>query len=220
MDSVILGSFLAVTIGVAFITFLLTRGGGQKDSNSHFLAGRGLTGGLVAGSLMLTNLSTEQLVGINGVAFKEGMVMMAWETLAAIALVILALGFLPRYLKSGVTTIPEFLESRFDPQIRTLTSILFLSGYVLILLPIILYSGAIGLNAIFDFKSLFGGNEALGFWVAVWAIGIVGFIYAYFGGMKAIAVSDSLNGVGLFLGESSFQFLVSLRLEAEIYSKV
>ena len=121
----------------------------NKIADGYFLGGRSLTGGVIAGSLMLTNLSTEQLIGLNGVSFAEGLVAIAWETLASISLVLLALFFLPRYLKSGLTTIPEFLENRFDRTTRTMTTCLFLLGYVFILLPIVLYSGSLGLISIF-----------------------------------------------------------------------
>ena len=96
---------------------------------------------------MLTNLSTEQIVGLNGAAFKEGILVMAWETLAAIAMVVTAFFLLPRYLKGGITTVPQFLERRYDKTTRTIASGLFLTGYAVILLPIVLYSGALAINS-------------------------------------------------------------------------
>ena len=75
----------------------------------------------IAGSLLLTNLSTEQLVGLNGAAFTDGVAVMAWEVIAAAALVLMALYFLPKYLRSGIATIPEFLEKRFNGTTRSLT---------------------------------------------------------------------------------------------------
>ena len=90
-------SFAVFTGLVAFLTWRLTRGKGTSDSSTgYFLAGRALTGGYIAGSLMLTNLSTEQLVGLNGAAFKDGICVMAWEVVAALSLVLMALWFLPR----------------------------------------------------------------------------------------------------------------------------
>ena len=82
---------------------------------------------MIAASLLLTNLSTEQLVGLNGSAFNEGILVMAWETLAAIAMVVTAAILLPRYLKGGLTTVPQFLE-RYDTATKSITSGLFLSG--------------------------------------------------------------------------------------------
>lgn len=102
-----IASFLGFTLLVALIAWLATRKN-VKSSDGYFLGGRSLTGPVIAGSLLLTNLSTEQIVGLNGAAFEEGVVVMAWETLAAIAMVITAMFFLPRYLKGGITTVPQF----------------------------------------------------------------------------------------------------------------
>lgn len=79
-------SFLGFTILVAVIAYMATRSTDEQSSDGYFLGGRSLTaGGVIAGSLLLTNLSTEQIVGLNGSAYKDGLSVMAWETLAAIA---------------------------------------------------------------------------------------------------------------------------------------
>ena len=125
---------------------------------------------------------------------------MAWETLAGIAMVITAVILLPRYLKGGLTTIPQFLERRYDTATKSITSGLFLSGYVVVLLPIVLYSGAIALIGMFDLTTLFGLSDTSTLILTVWAIGIIGSIYAIFGGLKAVAVSDTVNAIGLLIG--------------------
>jgi len=107
-------SFISFTVLVAVIAYLATRSTNENTSDGYFLAGRSLTAGVIAGSLLLTNLSTEQLVGLNGSAYRDGLSVMAWETLAAIAMVVTAVFLLPRYLKSGLTTVPQFLADRFD----------------------------------------------------------------------------------------------------------
>lgn len=198
--SITVGSFLLFTGLVALITWIKTRHDQTQTSDGYFLAGRSLTGPVIAGSLMLTNLSTEQLVGLNGVSFKEGFVCMAWETLASVALVLLAIVFLPRYLRGGLTTIPQFLEDRYDKTTRTMTNLLFLSGYLVILLPTILYSGAVAISGIFDVPGLFGVDYVTSIWLSVWGIGLIGSAYAIFGGLRTVAVSDSLNGIGLLIG--------------------
>ena len=132
-------SFLAFTLMVAVIAWLKTRKDDQSVGSNYFLAGRSLPWFVVAGSLMLTNLSTEQLVGLNGGAFKDGLAVMAWEVIAGASLVVLALFFLPRYLKSGIATVPQFLEERYGPNIRALTTFLFIVAYMLILLPFVLF---------------------------------------------------------------------------------
>ena len=193
-------SFVGFTALVAIISYYATRKTDEASSDGYFLGGRSLTAGVIAGSLLLTNLSTEQLVGLNGSAYSEGILVMAWETLAAIAMVATALYLLPRYLKSGLTTIPQFLSERFDVTTKTLTSALFLTGYVVVLLPTILYSGSLAISAMFDVPELLGVSEKVALWVCIWGIGVVGSIYAVFGGLKAVAVSDSINAIGLLLG--------------------
>lgn len=124
---------------------------------------------------------------------------MAWEVTAAVATIAMALIFLPRYLASAFTTLPEFLAERFDPDVRRLSVILFMLGYGLVTIPSILYSGSIAVIRLFDIPGLFGISafEALVFTVLV--IGLVGALYAVLGGLKAVAVSDTLNGVGLLI---------------------
>ena len=200
METSVIISFFGFTAAVAFISWWKTRHDRHNTMDDYFMGGRSLTAGVIAGSLMLTNLSTEQLIGLNGVAFAEGFVAMAWETLAAITLVVLALFYLPRYLSRALTTIPEFLEQRYDRGTRTMVNVLFLSGYVTILLPVVLYSGAVGISGIFGVEEMLGVSEAQAIWICVWSIGVVGSIYAVFGGLKAVAVSDTINGIGLLVG--------------------
>lgn len=193
-------SFLGFTLLVGVIAWWSTRNTDENSSDGYFLGGRSLTAGVIAGSLLLTNLSTEQIVGLNGQAYTEGILVMAWETLAAISMVVTALFLLPRYLKGGLTTVPQFLSRRYDVTTKTIASALFLSGYVVVLLPIVLYSGAVAFSAMFDLPTLLGISKTASLWLCVWSIGIIGSIYAIFGGLKAVAVSDTVNAVGLLIG--------------------
>ena len=193
-------TFVAFTALVAIISYLKTRSTKEFTSDGYFLGGRSLTAGVIAGSLLLTNLSTEQIVGLNGSAYQSGLSVMVWETLAAIAMLVTAMFLLPRYLKDGLTTVPGFLAKRFDVTTKTLTSVLFLTGYVVVLLPVILYSGSLAISGMFDVPELLGVTHTQSIWICVWGIGIVGSIYAVFGGLKAVAISDAINAIGLLLG--------------------
>ena len=193
-------SFVGFTSLVAVIAYFATKNTDESTSDGYFLAGRSLTAGVIAGSLLLTNLSTEQIVGLNGSAYKDGLSVMAWETLAAITMVLTAIFLLPRYLKGGLTTVPQFLEKRFDVATKTITSGLFLTGYVVVLLPVILYSGSVAISGMFDIPSLLNVSETTALYICVWGIGIIGSFYAIFGGLKAVAVSDSINAIGLLIG--------------------
>ncbi|CAN5233207.1 solute:sodium symporter family transporter [soil metagenome] len=193
-------SFILFTAAVAIITYFLTRRTIHDTSEGFFLAGRSLGPVVIAGSILLTNLSTEQLVGLNGAAFADGILVTAWETLAGVSMAVLALVFLPRYLKSGLTTTPQFLEERFSPGTRLLGEGLFLTGYVVILLPIVLASGALFMSEVFGVRVLVGDSKEAAVWTTVWAIGIIGSAYAILGGLRGVAVSDTLNGIGLVIG--------------------
>ncbi|MCC4213496.1 solute:sodium symporter family transporter [Leeuwenhoekiella parthenopeia] len=193
-------SFLAFTILVAVISWWAVRNSDESTSDGYFLGGRSLTAGVIAGSLLLTNLSTEQIVGLNGSAYKDGLSVMAWETLAALAIVVTAIFLLPRYLKGGLTTVPQFLAERFDTSTKTITSAFFLTGYVVVLLPVILYSGSVAVSGMFNIPERLGVSDMTALVICIWGIGIIGSIYAVFGGLKAVAVSDSINAVGLIIG--------------------
>lgn len=207
MNIVTVGSFIFFTVLVAYISYRFTRDENLETSEGYFLGGRSLTGWVIAGSLLLTNLSTEQLVGLNADGYSFNMSAMGWEVGSSIALVLVALFLLPRYLKGGITTIPDFLESRFDSGTKQIVTILFLFGYVLNLLPPILYSGATALSSIFNVQGMFGVSSTTALWITVWGIGIIGSIYAIFGGLKAVAVSDTVNGIGLLIGGLMIPFL-------------
>jgi solute:Na+ symporter, SSS family len=208
MDLITIVSFVFFTALVGFLTWLLTRGEDVETNTGFFLAGRSLTFPVIAGSLLLTNLSAEQLVGLNGDAFANGFCVMVWEVVAVIALVFMAWFFLPRFLKSGVATVPEYLEIRFDRGTQVITNLIFLIAYAVILLPIILYTGATGMVGIMGMPTFLGeGLPSLGLsgyqlylWIMVWGVGLIGAVYALFGGMKSVAVSDTLNGIGLLTG--------------------
>jgi len=194
-------SFLAFTGLVGLITWIITRKDDHESSTGFFLAGRSLTFPLIAGSLLLTNLSTEQMVGLNGAAFTDGLCVMVWEVVAVIGLVAMALFFLPRFLKSGIATLPQYLEIRYDHKTRVITSMVFLIAYAVILLPIILYTGATGLIGMLNLKVLLGiESHTTALWIIVWGVGIIGSLYALFGGLRTVAISDTLNGIGLLVG--------------------
>jgi SSS family solute:Na+ symporter len=201
MHILTMASFVFFMALVGLLTWIFTRKDDHSSSSGYFLGGRSLTFPLIAGSLLLTNLSTEQMVGLNGAAFTDGLCVMVWEVVAVIALVAMALFFLPRFLRSGVATVPQYLEIRFDHQTRVITNLIFLVAYVAILLPIILYTGATCMIGILDVQGMLGiESPTTTLWLIVWGVGIIGSIYALFGGLRTVAVSDTLNGIGLLIG--------------------
>ena len=170
-----------------------------SSSGGFFLGGRGLTGGFIAGALILTNLSAEQLIGLNGQGYQNNLSSMGWEVTAGFSVIILATILLPKYLGGAFTTLPEFINNRFDKQTRLLIVLLFMVGYGFITIPSVLYSGSLAVLQIFDIPHMFHITYEQSIWVIVWVIGISGMLYAILGGLKAIAISDTLNGIGLLI---------------------
>ena len=207
MNTISIVSFIIATASVAIFTYIIVSRMKKSDSatEEYFTGGRALSWPIVAGSLLLTNLSTEQLVGLNGDVFGDkALVGIAWEALAAFAMIATALLFLPTYLASGFTTTPAFLEKRFDKMTRSMVSGLFLFGYVTVLLPVVLYTGSLALITMFDLD--------ISIWLVAAAIGVLGSSYAIFGGLKSVAVSDTLNGIGLLIGGLAIPALALVKL--------
>ena len=182
--------FALVVLGVAALTWWKCRSAQRRavdDSREYFLASRGLTWLYVAGSITITNLGTEQLVGMNG----NQMLLLAWWELAGVVgLLILALVFVPIYYRNNCTTTTQLLEARYnDRSIRTLISALFLFGYLFISMPSALYTGSLFLQTVFGVKLpllLLGAG-----------IAVIGGGYGLIGGLRAIAVSETFSGIGL-----------------------
>ncbi|WP_297795430.1 solute:sodium symporter family transporter [uncultured Eudoraea sp.] len=192
-------TFILFTGFVALYATWKLRRDKLSTKDGYFLGGRSLTGVVIAGSLLLTNISTEHLVGMNGSAYKNGAIIVAWEVTSALALVIAALYFAPRYLKMGLTTIPEFLEKRFDGLTRTIVALLLIISFVATLLPIVLYTGALNIEEIFEISDLLNVSQKEGIWITILVVGGIGAIYAIFGGLKMVAYTDTINGFGLLV---------------------
>ena len=192
--------FIAITLAIAAATIWYCRGArhGENGEQEYFLAGGSLKWYFVAGSITLTNLSTDQLVGMNG----NQMALLAWWELAAVVgLIILCFVFIPIYYKYNCTTTTELLEKRFgNPHIRALISILFLLGNVFIFLPAILYGGSQFMISMFGLSTspvMVPGFGAIDPMIFVFSIvfATIGAAYAIFGGLRAVAVSDTFSGV-------------------------
>ncbi len=196
----VLFSFVLFTALVALITVLKTRGDNLSSNDGYFLGGRSLTAPIIAGSLLLTNLNASSFVGMSANAYTSNMSVMGYEVCSGIVLVLVALFLLPRYLKQGITTIPEFIENRFDRSTKQFVTWLFLISYFVNMLPVTLYSGAIAMEQLFGIEEIFGLSHIAAVWLMVVIIGVIGSIYAISGGLKAVAISDTLNGIALVIG--------------------
>jgi SSS family solute:Na+ symporter len=191
------GVFLGFIVIVITVGVLKSRH--ETDSESYFLAGRGLSWWLIGFSLIAANISTEQFVGMSGSAADYiGLAIASYEWMAAITLVVVAFFFLPKFLRSGIYTIPEFLEYRYNALSRTLMSVFTMFIYVFVTIAAVIYSGALTVDTIFGGQSFLGMD--VGLVTASWAIGILAAIYVASGGLKACAWADLLQGSALIVG--------------------
>lgn len=178
---------LGLTALIGLATWFTTRrdrhDGSQKDV---YLAGGKLNWLFVAGAITLTNLSTDQLVGMNG---NQMLLLAWWEISGFVGLLILAFVFVPIYYRAGVTTVTELLEQRYGGGgIRTLVSALFLFGMILIYLPAGLYSGALFLKT---------AGIDLPLLVLAGFLGVIAAAYTIAGGLRAVAVMETYSGIGV-----------------------
>ncbi|NGP88873.1 sodium:solute symporter [Fodinibius halophilus] len=190
-----------VTIGVYFlIVFAIAwwashRERSQNESTDYFLAGRDVGWFVVGASLFASNIGSEHLIGLAGSGFAEGVPVAQYEILAGIALLMLGWIFVPFYLKSNVSTMPEFLERRYDTKSRMYLSVVSIIGYVLTKISVTIYAGGIVFEAI-----------GVDFWVGAFILVVVTGIYTIFGGLKAVVYTDLVQMFVLLGGALAVTF--------------
>jgi len=178
--------FFLIVVGVS-----MYKSRKEKTSEDFFLASRGLIWPLIGLSLIAANISTEHFVGMSGQGASDvGLAVASYEWMAAITLVFVAFFFLPKFLRSGIFTIPEFLEYRYNPAARSIMALYMMFIYVGVTISAVIYSGALTLFTIFDIDMI----------AAVWIIGGIAALYTTWGGLKAVAWADLFLGATLILG--------------------
>ena len=190
---------ILVIFFICVITVGLLKSRKEKTSEDYFLAGRGLKWWLIGFSLIAANISAEQFVGMSGQAAMKsiGLAVASYEWIAAITLIVVAFFFLPKFLKSGIFTIPEYLEYRFNHQSRLVMSLLMVIIYMGVTITTVIYLGAKTLNPLFK-------EELMGIPINIttlsWFVGILAGIYVAAGGLKACAWADLIQGSALIVG--------------------
>ncbi len=193
VDITTFGLFIALVI---FISLFKSRK--VDDSEGYFLAGRGLSWWLIGFSLIAANISTEQFVGMSGQAANYvGLAIASYEWMAAITLVVVAFLFLPKFLSTGIYTIPEFLQYRYNELSRTIMAGFTMIIYVFVTIAAVIYSGALMADTLFPSVNVTSG---------AWIIGIIAAVYVVSGGLKACAWADLLQGSALILGGGIITF--------------
>jgi SSS family solute:Na+ symporter len=176
---------------------------GDKGATDYFLAGRGLTWWLVGFSLIAANISTEQFVGMSGASANWlGMAIASYEWMAAVTLMVVAFWFLPRFLKAGLYTIPEFLEYRFDGVARLAMAIPAIVTLVFVTTSSVIFSGAKFVSEYYNTVPVLNSLTAM-----CWLIALFAAVYVFIGGLKACAWTDLIWGAALIVGGAIVMFL-------------
>lgn len=200
MNTVSIVTFVFISLSVGTISWYKTRKQKLDSASSFFFANRNLGFMVVGGALFFTNMSASQFIGENESVFNNNMTVMAWGMTSVFALLMVSEFIMPIYLKSGVSTTPDFLGERYDASTKRWVSIIFLISYLFNMLPSVLYSGAVAFNGLFGFSEIFNLDYWDTIWILVWVIGAIGCIYSVLGGIRAVAISDVVLGACMFVG--------------------
>ena len=185
LDTLVFGIYLLV---VASVGILASRK--KEESDDYFLASRNLTWWIIGGSMIAANISTHHFIGMSGRGYEIGLAIASFEWIAAIALVLYGKFFLPYYIKTRITTMPEFLERRFSDKVRLAYAIISLIGYIVIELAVVLYTGSLAIHEVFGLPLAWG----------LVILCVIGGGYTIYGGFKAVAYTDIIQVTVLILG--------------------
>lgn len=200
MNTGVIISFFLFTLLPAGIAVYKTRKQKKNTSVDFFLGSRSLGFWMIGSSLLLTNLSANQFIGENEFVYTTNMSVMAWGMSSVLAMLLVAEFLMPVYLKIGAITTVDFLEKRFDSQTKKMVSVVFLLSYLVNLVPAVLYGSAVAINGIFHIDAHFGLSYFSAIRLLVLLVGAVGGMYVLLGGLKAITVSDVVQGAGMLAG--------------------
>lgn len=201
LDFAIVGAYFALILGVGLWVSRPKRGE-EKTATDYFLAGNGLSWWVIGASLIASNISAEQFIGMSGSGFAIGMGIASYEFMAAITLIIVAVFFMPIFLKMRIYTMPEFLAKRYDNRVKTTMAVFWLLVFVFVNLSSILYLGALTIKNV-----MFHGDDIVLFGRAVdplilgiLLLGAFSAAYSVYGGLKSVAVTDVIQVVFLIGG--------------------
>ncbi|WP_299756534.1 sodium/sugar symporter [uncultured Pontibacter sp.] len=164
--------------------------GHVKNSTDYFLASKSLPWWAIGASLIASNISAEQFIGMSGSGFAIGLGIASYEFMAAATLILVAKFFLPIYIKEGIFTMPQFLKLRYDDRIRTSLAIFWIMLYIFVNLTTVLYLSALALSVVLGISTT----------AAIVGLAVVAVSYSIYGGLKAVAWTDVIQVVFLILG--------------------
>ena len=192
LDWIVIGLFCLALVGI--IVWVMSQK--QDDSKDYFLGGRDATWIAIGASIFASNIGSEHLIGLAGAGASSGMAMAHWE-IQGWMILILGWVFVPFYSRSMVYTMPEFLERRYNPQSRTILSLISLISYVLTKVAVTVYAGGLVFQQVFGIDTLWGIDF---FWIAAIGLVVITALYTIFGGMKSVLYTSVLQTPILLLG--------------------
>ncbi len=188
LDFIVIGGYFALVFGIAWFVTVKEKSG--ADSSSYFLGGRNLGWFAIGASLFASNIGSEHLIGLSGAGARGAFPEAQFEILAALILLLLGWVFVPFYIKSGVFTMPEFLEKRYNTGARNYLSLISIISYVLTKISFTIFAGAL------VFEVLLG----IPFWTGAIITVIATGLYTVFGGLKAVIYTDMVQSIIFILG--------------------
>ena len=190
VDTVVVIAYAVGIFGVAQWVSRDKAGAGPKDTTAYFLASKTLPWWAIGASLIAANISAEQIVGMAGSGYAIGLAIASYEWMAAATLLIVGKWFLPIFLRNDITTMPQFLERRYGPSIRTLMAVFWLALYVFVNLTSIIWLGSIAVNQVAGVDQTY----------ALFGLGLFALLYQLRGGLKAVALTDIVQVTLLVAG--------------------
>jgi len=194
LDLIIIVGYFLLVLGIGIWIGLKT-----KTEEDLFLGGRSLTWGVIGFSLFASNISSTTLIGLSGAAYSSGIAVSNYEWLSGLPLIIMAAIFIPVYLNARITTVPEFLELRFDSRSRKIFSAVTIVISVLVDMAGGLYAGAVVLKVFFPMIEL---------WQTTFALALIAGVYTAFGGLKAVVYTDTIQAIILIVGCSVLTYIL------------
>jgi solute:Na+ symporter, SSS family len=196
LDIIIFIGYVLLIVGVGLLVSREKKGH-EKDSKDYFLASKALPWWAIGASLIASNISAEQFIGMSGSGYAIGLAIASYEWMAALTLLLVGFFFLPIFLKKGIYTMPQFLESRYDHRVRTAMAVFWLFLYVFVNLTSVLYLGALSIETIMGIP----------FAYAVVGLAAFAMLYSIYGGLKAVAWTDVIQVAFLVLGGLATTYL-------------
>ena len=189
LDILVFAIYVAIIIGVG-LWVSRDKKGAKKSTEDYFLAGKSLPWWAVGASLIAANISAEQFIGMSGSGFSIGLAIASYEWMAAITLIIVGKYFLPVFIEKGIYTIPEFVEKRYNKNLKTILAIFWIALYIFVNLTSVLYLGGLALETILGIPMMY----------SIIGLALFALVYSIYGGLSAVVWTDVIQVFFLVLG--------------------